>query len=157
MKLSIEKGFSFGITSGIITTLGLMVGLYSGTASKSAVLGGILTIAIADAMSDALGMHVSEEASNENHAHVWAATISTFATKFIFALTFVIPVWFLDLKIAIIVSILWGLFSLIFINYFIAKKRKEKPLSLISEHVIIAVLVIIVTYFTGELISKIFN
>jgi VIT1/CCC1 family predicted Fe2+/Mn2+ transporter len=134
-----------------------MVGLYSGTASKSAVLGGIITIAIADAMSDALGMHISEESVNKNHSYVWAATISTFITKFIFALTFVIPVWFLDLKAAVIVSILWGLFSLIFINYFIAKKRKEKPLSLISEHVIIAILVVIVTYFTGEWISKTFN
>jgi len=52
---------SFGLTSGIITTLGLIVGLHSGTHSKLAVIGGILTIAMADALSDALGIHVSEE------------------------------------------------------------------------------------------------
>ena len=52
---------SFGLTSGIITTLGLIVGLHSGTHSKLAVIGGILTIAMADAFSDALGIHVSEE------------------------------------------------------------------------------------------------
>ncbi|MDP2812065.1 MAG: hypothetical protein Q8O32_00005, partial [bacterium] len=115
MKLSIAKGFSFGITSGIITTLGLMVGLYSGTASQSAVLGGIITIAIADALSDALGMHISEESNNDNHSQVWVATIATFLTKFIFALTFVVPIWFLSLKLAIMVSILWGLLALIFI------------------------------------------
>jgi hypothetical protein len=61
MKIQVRKGVSFGLTSGVITTLGLIVGLHSGTHSKIAVISGILTIAIADAMSDALGMHISEE------------------------------------------------------------------------------------------------
>ncbi|MDI6733408.1 MAG: hypothetical protein QME51_05200, partial [Planctomycetota bacterium] len=60
MNHSIKTGFSFGSTSGVITTLGLMVGLHSGTHSKFAVLGGIVTIAVADAFSDALGIHISE-------------------------------------------------------------------------------------------------
>ena len=59
MEHSLKVGFSFGITSGIITTLGLMVGLNSSTNSKVAVIGGILIIAIADAFSDALGIHIS--------------------------------------------------------------------------------------------------
>ena len=61
MKNSLKKGYSFGLTSGIITTLGLIVGLNSSTGSKLVVIGGIITIAIADAMSDALGMHISQE------------------------------------------------------------------------------------------------
>ena len=64
MKHSVKTGFTFGLTSGIITTLGLMVGLHSGTHSPRAVIGGILTIAIADAFSDALGIHLSEESRN---------------------------------------------------------------------------------------------
>ena len=31
MKESLKTGISFGLTSGVITTLGLMVGLHSGT------------------------------------------------------------------------------------------------------------------------------
>ena len=64
MKDSLRTGISFGLTSGIITTLGLMVGLHSGTHSRVIVIGGILTIAIADAFSDALGIHISEESKN---------------------------------------------------------------------------------------------
>ena len=64
MKESLRTGISFGLTSAIITTLGLMVGLHSGSGSKIVVLAGILTIAIADAFSDALGIHVSEESEN---------------------------------------------------------------------------------------------
>jgi len=98
VKLSILKGISFGLTSGVITTLGMMVGLHSGTHSKLAVLGGILTIAVADAFSDALGIHISEESQNtQTTKEVWESTIATFFAKLIFALTFVIPVALLDL------------------------------------------------------------
>jgi hypothetical protein len=66
MKASIKKGFSFGLTSSIITTLGLIVGLHSSTHSKLIIVGGILIIAVADALSDALGIHISEEAENKH-------------------------------------------------------------------------------------------
>ena len=46
MKASWKTGLSFGLTSGVITTLGLMVGLHSGTHSRAVVIGGILTIAM---------------------------------------------------------------------------------------------------------------
>ena len=59
MNRAVKTGISFGITSGIITTLGLMVGLANGTGSRLIVIGGILIIAIADSFSDALGIHVS--------------------------------------------------------------------------------------------------
>jgi len=72
VKDSLRIGLSFGLTSAVITTLGLMVGLHSGTHSKVVVLGGILTIAIADAFSDALGIHVSEESEHATTAkHIW--------------------------------------------------------------------------------------
>lgn len=65
IKQSFRTGLGFGLTSGVITTLGLMVGLHSGTNSKTAVIGGILVIAVADAFSDALGIHLSEESSKK--------------------------------------------------------------------------------------------
>jgi hypothetical protein len=40
MNDSIKKGFGFGLTSGVITTLGLIVGLHSSTNSTLAVIGG---------------------------------------------------------------------------------------------------------------------
>ena len=105
---SLRIGLSFGMTSGIITTLGLMVGLSSGTHLKIAVIGGILTIAVADAFSDALGIHMSEESERKHtDREIWQSTISTFFFKFIFALSFMIPVLLLDLQTAIIVAVIW--------------------------------------------------
>ena len=109
MKTSWKTGISFGLTSGVITTLGLMVGLHSGTHSRAIVIGGILTIAIADAMSDALGIHESEESKNSVPvSQVWEATLATFAAKFVVSATFVVPVVISPLDQAIVISIVWG-------------------------------------------------
>ena len=154
MKQSIKKGFSFGLTSGIITTLGLIVGLHSSTNSKLVIIGGILIIAFADALSDALGMHISEESGNgDNHNEVWEATIATFLTKLIFALTFVLPVLYLKLGTAIIVSIIWGLSFIALISYYIGKDQKIKSHNVILEHLAIAVIVIIITHYVGDWIA----
>ena len=156
MKIAIRKGFGFGLTSGIITTLGLIVGLNYGTHSKKIVLGGILLIAIADALSDALGIHISEEAGSKTvtERQIWASTTSTIIFKIIFALTFAIPILLFPLQTAIIISILWGILLLSVFSYYIAKKRQEKPLKAIFEHLLIAGIVIIITYFLGSWISS---
>jgi VIT1/CCC1 family predicted Fe2+/Mn2+ transporter len=156
MKISIRKGFGFGLTSGIITTLGLIVGLNAGTHSKSVVLGGILIIAIADALSDSLGIHISEESNRKSkQKQVWESTISTFISKFFFALTFIIPILFLPLTTAIIVSIIWGLFLITLFSLYIAKLRKMKPSKVILEHVTITILVIVLTHYVGNIITRI--
>ena len=126
MRESIEIGVSFGLTSGIITTLGLMVGLNTATGIKLLVIGGILTIAIADSFSDALGIHISEESSHRNsHKAVWEATIATFFTKLIVASSFIIPLLIFNLSTAVIVNITWGFLLLVIFNYYLAKSKKE--------------------------------
>lgn len=158
MKHSIKTGFSFGLTSGIITTLGLMVGLNSSTHSKLVVIGGILTIAVADALSDALGIHVSEESENvHREREIWEATISTFLTKLVFSLTFVIPILIWHLSTAIIINIVWGLFLLSIFSYCISKGQKVKPRKVILEHISIALSVIFITYYIGSWISSVFG
>lgn len=154
MKDSLKTGFSFGITSGVITTLGLMVGLTFGTGSKLAVIGGVLTIAIADSMSDALGIHIAEEAEN-NHTQkeIWVSTIATFLTKLVFASSFIIPVLLFELNLAILVSVLWGAFLLSVFSYLLAKRNKENVVMVIGEHLLVATLVIMATYFIGKYIN----
>lgn len=158
IRHTLKTGFSFGLTSGIITTLGLIVGLNSGTHSRLAVIGGILTIAIADAFSDALGIHVSEESENKHTTvEIWESTFATFFTKFFFALTFIIPILLLKLSAAIVASVVWGLSILALFSYFIAKEQKTTPWKVIAEHLLIAVVVIITTHFVGEWISSFFG
>jgi len=155
MKDSLRTGISFGLTSAVITTLGLMVGLHSGTHSKMVVLAGILTIAIADAFSDALGIHVSEEAENQHTIkQIWAATVSTFLAKFIFAMTFVVPVIVFPLSTAIVISLIWGLSILSLLSHFIAKSQSEPAWKIVGEHLMIAIVVIGITHWVGDWIGK---
>lgn len=155
MKLSFKKGFSFGLTSGVITTLGLMVGLHSTTHSAIVVIGGILIIAIADALSDSLGMHVSVEYENK-HApkEIWIATISTFLSKFVVAMTFIAPVMIFSLSTAILVSVFWGLFLISLFSFHMAREQKGDHHKVIAEHLAIAVLVIIITHYVGDWVSN---
>jgi len=156
---SLRIGFSFGLTSGIITTLGLMVGLHSALDSKLAVIGGILTIAIADSLSDAMGIHVSEEAEDKHTTkEIWQSTFATFGTKFVFALSFIVPVLIFkeDLTTAIIVSIIWGLSLLCALSYYICNRDKCNPWRAVFEHLFIAIVVIILTHYAGLWISQTF-
>jgi len=158
MKHSLKTGLCFGMTSGIITTLGLMVGLHSGTHSKLVVLGGILTIAIADAFSDALGIHISEEAEGRHtEREIWTSTLSTFFSKFAFALTFVVPVLLFELSTAILVSVVWGLLVLSLLSFEIGKDQEGNTWNVVAEHLVIALVVITITHYVGGWIARTFG
>jgi len=154
VKRSIKKGFGFGLTSGVITTLGMMVGLNASTHSKLAVIGGIIAIAIADAFSDAMGIHIAEESENRHSTReIWEATFSTWASKFVVALTFVVPVLVFKLDGAIAVSVIWGLSLIIIFSYHMARRQAVKPHIVVLEHVAIVVLVIVITHYVGKWIA----
>jgi VIT1/CCC1 family predicted Fe2+/Mn2+ transporter len=155
MRLSFKKGFSFGLTSGIITTLGLIVGLEAGTNSKAIILGGILTIAVADAFSDALGVHLSEESENQHsQKEIWESTVATFLSKFIFALTFIVPFLIFTITTAVYICIIWGVLLLTLLSINIARQENKKTWSVASEHLLITALVIILTHFLGDWINN---
>jgi len=151
------SGISFGLTSGVITTLGLMVGLRSGTNSRLAVIGGIVTIAVADAFSDALGIHTAEETRGSGVRHIWAVTLSTFVTKFLVALSFVVPVLVFELGIAVWVGMGWGLVLLTVLSWAIARANQSPVHLVVGEHLAIAGVVIVTAHFLGEWVAATFR
>ena len=156
MKRSIRTGVGFGLTSGIITTLGLIVGLSASTHSRIAVIGGILTIAIADSFADALGIHVAEEADMDNSdRQVWESTLAAFFTKAIFAGIFLIPFLFFSLSQGVIINIFLGLLILFCFSFYLGIKQKENGWKAAFENLIVGMLVITVSAFAGSWISKI--
>ena len=158
MKKSYKAGISFGLVSGVLTTLGLLIGLGVSTQSKAAVIGGILTIAVADALSDSFGVHLSQESSGTSTKRsVWEATFSTFFSKFFIAISFLIPVILFDLKTSVLVSVLWGLFLIGSLSILISKSngdRKREILGVISEHLVLFLIVVSSSYLVGYLIES---
>lgn len=151
------SGISFGMTSGVITTLGLMVGLRSGTDSRLAVIGGIVTIAVADAFSDSLGIHTAEETRGTKVGSIWAVTLSTFATKLLVAGSFLVPVLVFDLGVAVWVAVGWGLVLLTVLSWVIARANASHALLVVGEHLAIAAAVIVTAQFLGEWVAATFR
>jgi VIT1/CCC1 family predicted Fe2+/Mn2+ transporter len=155
---SLRVGLSFGLTSGVVTTLGLIVGLAAGTHSRLAVVGGIVTIAVADALSDALGIHISEESENvHSPSEIWVATVSTLVAKLLVAASFLIPVLTLELALAVTVSIVWGGVALTLLSFRLARDRREPWLPVVGEHLIVAALVVVATHLLGSWVAAVFS
>jgi VIT1/CCC1 family predicted Fe2+/Mn2+ transporter len=150
---------SFGSTSGIITALGMIVGLQSATSSRLAVAAGIIVMAIADGLADAAGLHLSEESEIEGgknkhtQKEVWITTFFTFLSVCGFILTFAVPLLLFQLETAVLISVIWGLLLLVALNLYIAKIKNEPPVKLVSEHILLALFVIVVSYLVGGLIG----
>ncbi len=156
-KNHITSGIGFGLTSSIITTIGLMVGLSSATNLRIAVIGGVITIALVDALSDAFAMHISQESTGDESARdIWASTFSTLGAKFFFAIIFIVPVLLLSLQTAIIVSIAFGLLLIAVFSFWIAKSQNENPAKVVAEHLFIAIVVLVLAYFAGAWIASVF-
>jgi VIT1/CCC1 family predicted Fe2+/Mn2+ transporter len=155
MFATVKRGLSFGLTSGVITTLGLLIGLAASTNSKAVVLSGILMIAIADALSDATGMHISEEqGDHDSTRQIWLATVSTFAAKFVFALTFAVPILLCGtLMTGVVCDIIWGVFLLAIFSWYIARRNKTSAFKTVGEHLLIAAVVIVITHFLGQALA----
>ena len=99
---------------------------------------------------DALGMHISEETTNKSHKKVWQTTIATVLSKLFFGLTFLIPFFIFELSTGVYVSIVYGLILIGGFSYYIGKKKA------MTEHLILAIIVIIATHYVGKLIGTVF-
>lgn len=153
---SLLRGFSFGLTSGVITTLGAVVGVFAGSESTLAVVSTVFSIAFADAFSDALGIHVSEESQRDaQEAGIWRSTISTLFSKLIVALSFVVPLLLFPLTTAVIIDIAWGFLLIGAFSLFIARSRHASPAAVAGEHLGLTILVITATYYIGRIIRQI--
>jgi hypothetical protein len=153
MKGQHLKGMSFGLTSSTITNLGLVIGLDASTHMKLAVIGAIFVVAIADGLSDALSMHISEESENHHTPReIWDATFATFFAKFFVTLTFAVPLLLLPIDTATIIAAAWGLTLIGVLSYYIGKKSGEGN-KVITEHIFIAMVVIVLSKVVGTLVG----
>jgi len=114
-------------------------------------------IAVADSMSDALGIHIAEEFDGKNSfKDIWVATGSTFLFKFTFALLFIVWFLFFDTGLAVLISVIWGALLIVAFSYYLAKSNRVPAYEVILEHIVIMSAVIVVTYFVGNFIDKVF-
>lgn len=151
-----DAGLGFGLSSGVITTVGLAVGLAAGTQSREAVLGGILVIAVADSLSDALGIHIAEEGRGVAHRLVWRATWRTFLSKLLVALSFLPPVLLLPLPAAVAACLLWAALVLGLVSVPLARSRGLPAWLVAAEHLGIGAAVVAASHLAGRGVALLF-
>jgi len=150
--------WTFGISSAVLTTLGMIVGLNSATSSRLAVLAGIAAVAIADSLSDSLGMYSQKKAERGTSSktafnYAWGC----FLGKFIFTFSFMIPFLLLPIEPAILISVIWGLMLISFVNAQIAFIQEENITWGVTKSIIITLIVVLLSYLAGKAIDILFS
>ena len=70
-----------------------------------------------------------------------------------FSLLLLLLIVFLPLEMAVHACVVWGLSLLTLLSYLVARDRKEKPLSSIIEHLLIAGTVITASHYVGRFLA----
>jgi vacuolar iron transporter family protein len=146
--------FSIGMTSAIVTSMGLIAGLAPGSNTKTSITAGLLIFAIADNISDSLGIHIYKESEGATRHEIALSTFGNFFARLILSFTFILIVLLLPPDTAFMVSSVWGLILLTGLSYLIAKAKNTRPLPEIIYHLIIALVVIIGSKLLGNYISN---
>jgi len=149
--------FSFGATSSTVTSLGIIFGLLSSVNPKAGVIGSLLVIAVADNIADSLGIHIYRETTAAKKENTRMFTISNFVTRFGITFTFVLLFAFLPLNYAAASCVVIGFGILVFLSYLIGVQRKTSTIKEIAVHLGIAIPVIIISHFLGQLIFTVFG
>jgi vacuolar iron transporter family protein len=158
MKLPQDPSkFSFGATSSTVTSLGIIFGLLSSGNPQASIIGSLLVIAVADNIADSLGIHIYRETTSTKKENTRMFTISNFITRFGITLTFVVMFVFLPLGYAATFCVVIGLGILVFLSYLIGVQRQTSTLKEILIHLGIAIPVIVISHFLGQLIFAIFG
>ena len=158
MKLPKDPSkFSFGATSSTVTSLGIIFGLITSGNPKAGVIGSLLVVAVADNIADSLGIHIYRESTATKKENTRMFTISNFVTRFGITLTFVSMFAFLPIDYAAAVCTTIGLGILVFLSYLIGVQHKTSILKEVGIHLGIAIPVIVISHFLGQLIFTAFG
>ena len=149
--------FSFGATSSTVTSLGIIFGLMTSGNPQASVIGSLLVIAVADNIADSLGIHIYRESTATKQENTRMFTISNFITRFGITLTFVVLFALLPIDYAAWSCMGIGLGILIFLSYLIGVQRKTSTIREILIHLGVAIPVIIISHFLGQLIFTVFG
>jgi vacuolar iron transporter family protein len=114
-------------------------------------------IAVADNIADSLGIHIYRETTATKKENTRMFTISNFVTRFGITFTFVALFAFLPLNYAAALCVAIGFGILVFLSYLIGVQRKTSTVKEILIHLGIAIPVIIISHFLGQLIFTIFG
>ncbi|MBD3259820.1 hypothetical protein GF371_04300 [Candidatus Woesearchaeota archaeon] len=148
------QGLTYGAMSSIIVVSAIIAGL-SVIHNQVLLFVGIIVTGVGDALADAVGFHVSEETEKfHNQREVWKSTFFVFISKIAVVAILLVPILFLELQIATIVSFVIAMILIVLISAMVCKLNKKFTCWKLSlEYIFFAVLAILISYGLGKLVS----
>ena len=150
------QNYVLGSSAAIITNASLIVGLGSARAGKGPILGGLLTIALADNISDSLGIHLYKESEGCGERLSLLATVLNFSSRLLVSFSFIAMVLMFPVSQAIVLGVVWALVLLTFVSFLITQSNHENSVLEILKHILVAVVVIALSRWVGDLIAHYF-
>lgn len=144
----------FGLSSGVVTTLGFVVGLGIGLKSTETVLASILIMAFADSLSDSGGIYTEKKMEFFSEKEEAKRTfLLNFFSKAGIILLFVPPFIFLQLNTAILLSVIMAIVILIFLSIEIASVQRGGYVKTIAFHLALFLGISLISLGIGRLIK----
>ncbi|MFQ5648277.1 MAG: hypothetical protein ACE5FW_03490 [Candidatus Aenigmatarchaeota archaeon] len=148
------QGATFGVMDGIVTALAVVTGL-SATQNPLILLIGILVVGLGDSLADSFAFHVSEESERiHTQREIRKATLFTFLGTFGGFILIGLPVLFLPLWQAIVLSEVVGICVLAAMGWIVAGMNPQysRP-KLTLEYVLLGIAVSAVCYWLGGAVA----
>jgi len=156
-KFDLRK-ITFGMTSAIVMGIAAVGTLFANPSGKMVIISSLLVFAIADNIADTFGIHMQQDSELVKPNNVWRNTLFNYGARLLVSLLFISLLLVFPTYLASLFCIILGLFLLTMISYVIAKQKKMNPLSMIVEHVGLAIIVLILSTVVGNIIrSQIHN
>lgn len=146
------RGYSFGGTAAVVTSMGIVVGFDAATTPRATVITSLLVVAVADNISDSLSIHVYQESEKLEERAAFRATLTNFAARLVVVLSFVACVALAPPTWTVVVVLAWGLSLLAAISFSVARARRVRPRLEIAKHLGVAIAVIVVSRVAAAII-----
>ncbi len=157
-KKSTLEGISFGVSNSIIGILGVLIGL-AATGVKPFVEIGVVVFGVCTCLADASSMYISEESEYiHSKKELIKISIETFVFEFLTLIAIAAPLFFLELRFAIVVSFFIGVLLFFILGYVVAEgDRRLKLKHIFPRYVLLVLIVATISYFVGLLAVRFFG
>lgn len=146
--MSLNIGNTFGIISGIITSIGLILGMYGANITLKPIIVSLVSIAISDGVSDALGIYYATKNNNYTTEQAYNEGFNTLLIKIICPLLMIIPFYITSINKAVITNLILSLIIIYLISIKIFKNYGEA-----INNTLICMLAISISYKTGMMLK----
>ena len=142
-KLLSSKGFtqgiSFGIVSSVMTVLGLCFSVWITGGSLKLIVSSLLGLTISNSLADAFSMYMANKATGDDDIALLSASV-TGLIEFIVPFVFLIPLFIFKKKTALFLDIAIGTAMIVLVGLSVAKKNETD--ARIGEHILVYLLVL---------------